>query len=137
MAGMVSSGITGHPVVPSATLARIEAFRKRMAWRFKWLSSFGSDFNFDFLASFTPAALGRGTTFSNDSNASPGMADREGISAFHRDDGGAVFHTCSCYARGIEMVNGTYHVLDLVPTGRDEDPADPQAWVPYHDRYED
>jgi len=123
--------------ISRAPLVKIEAFKKRMGWRFRWLSSFDSDFNFDFLASFTPEALEGGTTFYNYSKASPGMADREGISVFYKDDGGAVFHTYSCYARGIEMVNATYHFLDLVPKGRDEDPADPQAWVRYHDRYED
>lgn len=56
---------------------------------------------------------------------------------FYQDPKGVVFHTYSCYARGIDMLNGTYHFLDLVPKGRDEDPDDPQSWVEYHDRYQD
>ena len=65
------------------------------------------------------------------------MPDREGASVFYKDRSGAVFHTYSCYARGIETLNGTYHLLDLMPKGRDEDPGDPQSWVPYHDHYTD
>ena len=65
-------------------------------------------------------------------------SDREGASVFYKDDQGAVFHTYSCYARGIDMLNGAYHYLDLVPKGRDEDALEsPQAWVRHHDRYED
>ncbi len=64
--------------------------------------------------------------------------DREGISVFYKDESGAVFHTYSCYARGIDMMNGAYHYLDLAPKGRDEEGLEgPQAWVRYHDRYED
>src|SRR5204863_10057682 len=66
-----------------------------------------------------------------------GMPDREGASVFYQDSSGTVFHTYSCYARGIDMLNGTYHILDLMPKGRDEDPDDPQTWVRYHDRYQD
>ena len=63
--------------------------------------------------------------------------DREGISVFYKDKSGAVFHTYSCFARGIDMMNATYQYLDLVPKGRDEqDLPDPQAWVRHHDRYE-
>jgi predicted dithiol-disulfide oxidoreductase (DUF899 family) len=64
--------------------------------------------------------------------------EREGLSVFSKDEGGAVFHTYSCYARGIDMMNVAYHYLDLVPKGRDEDGLkSPQAWVQYHDRYKD
>ena len=62
----------------------------------------------------------------------------KGISVFYKDESGTVFHTYSCYARGIDMMNGTYHYLDLVPKGRDEEGLEgPQDWVQYHDRYED
>ena len=68
----------------------------------------------------------------------PYDTDREGISVFYKDESGTVFHTYSCYARGIDMMNGTYHYLDLVPKGRDEEGLEgPQDWVRYHDRYED
>ena len=122
--------------ISRAPLAKIEAFRKRMGWTFEWLSSFGSDFNFDYHASFTPEEVKSGTAFFNYSNEDPGFADREGASVFYKDGSGTVFHTYSCYARGIDMLNGAYHVLDLVPRGRDEGDT-PQAWVRYHDRYED
>jgi predicted dithiol-disulfide oxidoreductase (DUF899 family) len=106
-----------------------------MGWRFKWLSSGGTDFNYDYQASFRPAALAGGCVFYNYNNSPAGPADREGISVFYKDDANSVFHTYSCYARGIDMVNATYQFLDLVPKGRDEDPDHPQSWVRHHDRY--
>jgi predicted dithiol-disulfide oxidoreductase (DUF899 family) len=124
--------------ISRAPLAKIERFKKRMDWRFKWVSSFQNDFNFDYHASFTPEELDRGAAFFNYSITNPGETDREGVSVFYRDNSGAVFHTYSAYARGIDMLNGTYHFLDLVPKGRDEDGLEsPQDWVRYHDRYED
>ncbi len=123
--------------ISRAPLAKIEAFKKRMGWRFKWLSSANADFNYDYQASFTPQEVERGAMFYNYQNADAGMSDREGISVFYKNAAGAIFHTYSCYARGIEVVNGTYHFLDLVPKGRDEDPDDTQSWVRYHDRYQD
>jgi predicted dithiol-disulfide oxidoreductase (DUF899 family) len=120
-------------VISRAPLAKIEPFRKRMGWRFKWLSSSDSDFNYDFQASFTPEDVKRGACY-NYGTTDAGMSDREGLSVFCRDARG-IFHTYSCYARGIDMLNGTYQILDLVPKGRDEDPDDPQSWVRYHDRY--
>jgi predicted dithiol-disulfide oxidoreductase (DUF899 family) len=121
--------------VARAPLPQIEAFRRRMGWSFNWVSSGGSDFNFDFQVSFTPAQLASGTVFYNYAPTAAGPADREGLSVFYRDDGGAVYHTYSCYARGIDMVNGTYQILDLVPKGRDEAPGAAQDWVRYHDQY--
>jgi len=124
--------------VSRAPLARIETFRKRMGWGFKWVSSFENDFNHDHRVSFTPEALKSGTVFYNYENTDMPDQDREGVSVFYRDERGTVFHTYSAYARGIDMLNGTYHYLDLVPKGRDEDDLEfPQAWVQYHDRYED
>jgi predicted dithiol-disulfide oxidoreductase (DUF899 family) len=124
--------------ISRASLARIEPFKKRMGWSFKWVSSFESDFNYDYHASFTPEEVQSGTAFYNYSNRDVGDADREGVSVFYKDESGAVFHTYSCYARGIDMLNGAYHYLDLVPKGRDEDGLEfTQAWVRYHDRYTD
>jgi predicted dithiol-disulfide oxidoreductase (DUF899 family) len=124
--------------VSRAPLSKIESFRKRMGWSFRWLSSYGSDFNFDYHASFTPEELRSGTAFFNYAREDPGFADREGASVFYKDGNGTVFHTYSCYARGIDMLNGAYHYLDLVPKGRDEDGLEfTQAWVRHHDRYED
>ena len=124
--------------VSRAQLSKIEPFKQRMGWGFKWVSSFQNDFNFDYQASFTPEEVHRGAAFFNFTRTDPGMMDREGISVFSKDENGAVFHTYSCYARGIDMLNGTYHFLDLVPKGRDEQGMDdPQAWVRHHDKYTD
>ena len=121
--------------ISRALPAKLEAFKRRTGWKFKWLSSGGSDFNFDYQVSFTPEALASGTVFYNYAAAPARPPDREGLSVFCRDGQGAVFHSYSCYARGIDMLNGTYQMLDLVPKGRDEDPESPQSWVRYHDRY--
>jgi predicted dithiol-disulfide oxidoreductase (DUF899 family) len=124
--------------ISRASLAKIESFKRRMGWSFTWVSAFQNNFNFDYQASFTPEEIQRGAVFYNYSQTNLEDADREGISVFHKDQSGAVFHTYSCYARGIDMLNGAYHYLDLVPKGRDEDgPEGPQAWVRHHDRYED
>jgi predicted dithiol-disulfide oxidoreductase (DUF899 family) len=124
--------------ISRAPLAVIEPFRKRMGWRFKWLSSHGTDFNFDYRVSFTTEQLERGSAVYNYVQGSPGMPDREGLSVFYKDPSGAVFHTYSTYARGIDMLNATYQFLDLVPKGRDEDALEfSQEWVRHHDRYTD
>ena len=123
-------------VVSRAPFAEIERFKQRMGWRFKWVSSGDSEFNSDLGVSFTPEEVKRGSAFYNYATTDFVMPDREGASVFYRDADGGVFHTYSCYARGIDLLNGTYNVLDLVPKGRDEDPDDPQSWVRYHDRYQ-
>jgi predicted dithiol-disulfide oxidoreductase (DUF899 family) len=123
--------------VSRAPLARLEAFKKRMGWTFKWVSSFQNDFNYDYGVSFTPEQLQKGTAYYNYSRDNPGFPDREGTSVFYKDESGALFHTYSAYARGIDMVNTAYHYLDLVPKGRDEDPGATQSWVRYHDRYKE
>jgi len=110
--------------VSRAPLPKIDAFKKRMGWTFKWVSSLRSDFNHDYQASFTPEQLRSGTALYNFSRTDPGTTDREGASVFYKDASGAVFHTYSCYARGIDMLNGAYHFLDLVPKGRDEEGLD-------------
>ena len=128
---------TSLVAVSRAPLGRIEAFRKRMGWTFRWLSSGRSDFNFDYQASFTPEDRRSGTALFNYQRGDPGQADREGISAFYRDARGEVFHTYSTYARGIDIVNGAYNLLDMTARGRDEDGLEfTQAWVRHHDRYE-
>jgi predicted dithiol-disulfide oxidoreductase (DUF899 family) len=124
--------------ISRAPLAKIERFKQRMGWHFKWVSAFESDFNFDYDVSFTPKQMESGTAFYNYARGNPGGEDRQGISVFHKDESGAIFHTYSCFARGIDMVNSAYQFLDLVPKGRDEDLLEgPQNWVRYHDRYED
>ena len=124
--------------ISRAPLAKIEPFKQRMGWSFQWVSSFQSDFNFDYAVSFLPEEMQSATAFYNYVRTDPGVTDREGISVFYQDERGTVFHTYSCYARGIDMMNATYQYLDLVPKGRDEGHLeDPQAWVRHHDHYED
>ena len=122
-------------VVSRAPLAQLDAFRKRMGWRFAWVSSAGNSFNYDFGVSFTPKEMAAGSGFYNYKAHERGP-EREGASAFYKDEGGAVFHTYSTYARGIDLLNMTYNVLDLTAKGRDEAHlTSPQAWVRLHDRY--
>lgn len=125
--------------VSRAPLAKIDAFKKRMGWDFKWVSSQGSDYNYDYQASFKPEDIKSGkAVFNYQPVKEPGFRDREGVSVFYNDDSGTVFHTYSTYGRGIDMLNAAYHYIDLVPKGRDEDQLKfTQAWVRYHDRYED
>jgi predicted dithiol-disulfide oxidoreductase (DUF899 family) len=121
--------------ISRAPFAKISKYQQRMGWRFPWFSSFGTDFNYDFGASFRPEALADHTAVFN-YTLEPGLEDREGISVFYRDDGGNVFHTYSTYGRGIDMVNGAYHFIDLTPKGRDEPAGDTQFWVRRHDEYD-
>lgn len=124
--------------VSRAPLEKIEAFRLRMGWTFKWVSSAGNDFNYDLSVSFTPEQTKSGAVFYNYVKTPMNMSDREGVSVFYKDASGAVFHTYSAYARGIDILNTAYHYIDLTPKGRDEDPPhSPQDWVQYHDRYKD
>jgi len=126
---------TALVVVSRAPLQKIQAFRKRMGWRFRWVSSNETDFNFDFNVSFTPEQIRSGKLFYNYATVRMDMAEREGVSAFYRDSTGQVYHTYSSYARGIDLLNTTYNFLDLTAKGRDENPDRPQDWVRYHDRY--
>jgi predicted dithiol-disulfide oxidoreductase (DUF899 family) len=123
--------------VSRAPLPRIDAFKRRMGWRFKWVSSYGSDFNHDFQVSFTPEELAQGRALYNFQTAGFPGEEAPGASVFYRDGGGAVFHTYSTYGRGLDILIGAYNYLDLVPKGRDEDGlAHTMAWVRHHDRYD-
>jgi predicted dithiol-disulfide oxidoreductase (DUF899 family) len=123
-------------VVSSAPLAEIEAFKKRMGWKFQWVSSFGSDFNFDYHVSFTPEQKSSGKVEYNYAKSEFPSEEAPGASVFAKDAAGKVFHTYSSYARGLDILVGTYHFLDLVPKGRDEDGLTfSMAWVRHHDRY--
>jgi predicted dithiol-disulfide oxidoreductase (DUF899 family) len=123
-------------VVSHAPLPEIELFRKRMGWRFKWVSSFGSDFNSDYHVSFTKDELGKGKVFYNYELSGFSSEEAPGASVFHTDGSGDIFHTYSTYGRGLDMLMGVYHFLDIVPKGRDEDSLKhTMAWVRHHDRY--
>lgn len=122
--------------VSRAPYSKIDAYKKRMGWDFKWVSSFDTDFNFDYTVSFTQEELAKKKAFYNFISQDPRISEREGISVFYKDPSGKIFHTYSAYERGIDILNNTYNYLDLVPKGRDEDGYDfPMAWVRRHDEY--
>jgi predicted dithiol-disulfide oxidoreductase (DUF899 family) len=124
--------------ISRAPLSKIEAYRKRMGWTFKWVSSFGTDFNYDYYVSFTPEDVAKGSAFWNYARQKPFESETVGISVFYKNPSGAVFHTYSCYSRGVDLLNGAYNYLDLTPKGRDEaDLPHTQAWVRRHDEYAD
>lgn len=123
--------------VSRAPLAKIDAYKKRMGWSFPWVSSHGSDFNVDFQVSFTPEQRAEGKTYYNYELRPIASPEWPGVSVFYRSEKGEIFHTYSCYARGLDMLNGAYHYLDLVPKGRDEDGFDfSMEWVRRHDQYD-
>ena len=121
-------------VVSRAPFAKIEPFKKRMGWRFKWVSSAGSDFNFDYHVSFTKEELAKGdVNYNYDMQA--GNEELPGVSVFYKDESGEIFHTYSAYARGGDILLGTHNYLDLTPKGRNE--TETMGWVRHHDRYSD
>jgi predicted dithiol-disulfide oxidoreductase (DUF899 family) len=123
-------------VISHAPLAEIEAFKKRMGWKFQWVSSYGSDFNYDYRVSFTPQELANGKVDYNYEIAEFPVEEAPGLSVFATDKDGQIFHTYSTYARGLDILVGVYNFLDLVPKGRDEQGlAHTMAWVRHHDRY--
>jgi predicted dithiol-disulfide oxidoreductase (DUF899 family) len=123
--------------VSRAPLADILRFRERMGWKFDWVSSHGSDFNFDFGVSFTKEALATGEVAYNYRKGYFPAEEAPGISVFCMDDAGEVFHTYSTFGRGVEVMMGAYRLMDLAPQGRNErDVFYKMEWVRHHDRYE-
>ncbi len=132
-----------HHDIAFAAIARapwpkIDAFRRRMGWMFHWVSSYGSDFNYDFGVSFRPADLANGPVFYNFESRELQDEEAPGVSIFLRDADGSIYRTYSAYGRGAEQLVGAYNYLDLTPKGRNETgPAfDLTDWVRHHDRYE-
>jgi predicted dithiol-disulfide oxidoreductase (DUF899 family) len=127
---------TTFSAISRAPLANIEAFRKRMGWRFPWASSAGNSFNYDFGTAFTVDQIRSGKVNYNYADVdAPPMEDFPGINVFYHD-ADAVYHTYGTFSRGLDMLVGTYNYLDLTPKGRDEDQyAFDMAWVRYHDEY--
>jgi len=120
-----------------ATIAKLQDFAKRLGWTFKWVSSNGTDFNYDFEVSFRPEALARGDATYNFAKLQQASSDMPGISVFSKDESGAVFRTYSTFGRGLDMMNTAYQYLDLVPKGRDEAGLPyTMAWVKLRDLYD-
>lgn len=123
--------------VSRAPLSKIEPFKKRLGWRFTWVSSHVSDFNSDFHVSFTPEEMAQGKVHYNYTLQEFGSTEAPGLSVFSRDAAGGIFHTYSTYGRGLDSLVGAYRILDMAPKGRDEEKLDfTMAWVRYHDQYE-
>ena len=115
---------------------KLAAYEKRMGWNFKWVSSYDTDFNFDYNVSFRPEEVAKKEGMYNFTIQDTLTTQREGVSVFYKDSKGNIFHTYSAYARGIDMLNVAYHYLDLVPKGRDETNNEfSQFWVRRHDEY--
>jgi len=125
-------------VASRAPLNEIEAFQKRMGWKFKWVSSNGTDFNFDYHVSFSKESRVDGRVDYNYGSSRFSGDEAPGLSVFSKDANGQVFHTYSTYGRGLDILLGAYNYLDLAPKGRDEDGLPfTMSWVRHHDRYED
>jgi predicted dithiol-disulfide oxidoreductase (DUF899 family) len=139
------NGITPHlaqrdirlVAISRAPLSKLTLFAKRMGWSFPWVSSSETDFNFDYQVSFRPEDLAAGETAYNFGTSDDADEELPGISMFYKDESGALFHTYSCFARGIEIVNGAYQWIDLAPKGRGDEAelAHPMAWLRFRDEY--
>jgi predicted dithiol-disulfide oxidoreductase (DUF899 family) len=120
--------------ISRAPLATLEAYRKRLGWTFKWLSSGRNEFNHDYRVYFTPEEFEKGEIEYNYGKVRYPVNDLPGISVFYKDPSGAIFHTYSCYARGLDMMNNAYHYIDLTPKGRDEGEGI-MRWLRRNDEY--
>jgi predicted dithiol-disulfide oxidoreductase (DUF899 family) len=124
-------------LVSRASLDRIGAFKRRMGWHLPWVSSGGNDFNHDFAVSFTPEEVASGAKLYNFGTRAPYSEENPGMSFFYKDPSGAIFHTYSIYARGLDALLGTYVILDRAPKGRDEVGLPMSMdWVRHHDKYQ-
>jgi len=123
---------TAFVLVSRVPIAKLEAYRKRMGWTVRWVSSLDNEFNFDFGVSFKPDEQ---QAKYNLDTVKPYGQENPGLTAFRKGDDGTVYRTYSTYARGLDVLNGTYHLLDMTSKGRDEDPKHPMSWVCRHDRY--
>ena len=126
---------TSLVAISRATLAKIEPFKKRMGWGFRWLSSAGGEFNYDYGVSFRPEDVAAKSAEYNYEKKTSGAGEAPGLSVFLRE-GDAIFHAYSTYGRGLDLLIGTYNYLDLTPLGRqEEDLPYGMAWVRHHDKY--
>jgi predicted dithiol-disulfide oxidoreductase (DUF899 family) len=122
--------------VSNTALDKINAYKERMGWSFKWVSSLGSDFNREFFVTFTEDQVERGEMYYNYRMTKFPVSEAPGLSAFYKDNDGKVYHTYSTYARGLDILNGAYNMLDLTALGRHED-GKGMAWLRRKDQYED
>ena len=124
--------------ISNGPFAKLAAYKQRMGWQFKWLSSASNSFNHDYRVSFTPDETSAGQLDYNFELRAMSMSELPGISVFYQDPQGDIFHTYSCYARGLDMLNGAYHYMDLTPKGRDEaELGFTMAWLRRRDQYVD
>jgi predicted dithiol-disulfide oxidoreductase (DUF899 family) len=121
--------------ISRAPLEKLETYKKRMGWTFKWVSSANNNFNHDFGVSFSPADLKKADNNYNFGTRRFGMEEAPGLSVFYMDADGTIYRTYSCYARGLDMMNSAYQYFDLVPKGRDEQ-APNMSWLRRHDEYD-
>lgn len=122
-------------VISRAPLSEIKPYQKRMGWRFKWMSSHGNDFNFDYHVSATEEEKAKEKMYYNYQTDELISDELPGLSVFYKDKEGQIFHTYSTYARGLDILVGTYNFLDFAPKGRDENPDSTMDWVRRHDEY--
>ena len=129
---------TAFVAVSNTSLDKIESYRARMGWDFRWVSSLGSDFNRDFHVSFTADEIASGAVNYNYAKSKFPATEAPGFSVFHKPEADTIVHTYSTYGRGLDMMNTAYHLMDLLPKGRDEDSLDfTMAWLRRHDQYDD
>lgn len=122
--------------ISRAPLDKLQAYGKRLGWTFRWVSSGGNDFNRDYGVTFAPEEVESGARNYNFGTIETPGAEMPGISVFYKNGKGAIFHTYSCYSRGIDMMNNAYQYIDLTPKGRDEG-AGNMHWVRRNDEYKD
>ncbi len=123
--------------VSKAPLDKLTAYKKRMGWHFKWMSSFENEFNYDYHVSFTPDEIANREMQYNYSIINSSNDELAGVSVFYKNEAGDIFHTYSSYSRGLDMLNGAYHYMDIAPKGRDEDSLPySMAWLRRHDSYD-
>jgi predicted dithiol-disulfide oxidoreductase (DUF899 family) len=129
---------TAFVAISNTSLEKIERYRARMGWGFRWASSMGSDFNRDFQVGFAPEEIASGEVYYNYAQQRFPSTEAPGMSVFHRPEPGVIVHTYSTYGRGLDMLNAAYHLMDLLPKGRDEEGLDfTMAWLRRHDQYDD
>ena len=138
------NGITTHLAARDVTIIaasaapadKIAAYRQRMGWSFSWVSTAAGSFNRDFGVAFTDEEAAQlSGTYNYTRGGGNKSVELPGISVFYRDAAGDIFHTYSTYGRGLDMLNGAYHYLDLVPKGRDEGEGNGMSWVRRRDEY--